>query len=88
MLSEKRARSSAPDYESGGQEFESLRARHFVTDLRFGRFNAKTVPFDTMRPAFFYTRRVLHRRDGVPRLFLVARSTWPSFCQREKTGDE
>jgi hypothetical protein len=24
----------APDYESGGQEFESLRARHSVTHLR------------------------------------------------------
>jgi hypothetical protein len=23
----------APDYESGGQEFESLRARHFINDL-------------------------------------------------------
>ena len=24
----------APDYESGGQEFESLRARHFTSDIR------------------------------------------------------
>jgi hypothetical protein len=23
----------APDYESGGQEFESLRARHYINDL-------------------------------------------------------
>jgi hypothetical protein len=50
--------------------------RHFVTHLRIRRFNAKTVLFDTMQPASFYTRRVLHRHDCVPRLFLIARSTW------------
>src|SRR6202008_4764408 len=27
----------APDYESGGQEFESLRARHKIKHLAFGR---------------------------------------------------
>src|SRR5262249_3913428 len=27
----------APDYESGGQEFESLRARHKINDLEFDR---------------------------------------------------
>src|SRR5205807_8469632 len=30
----------APDYESGGQEFESLRARHFIK-----HFNARIAPF-------------------------------------------
>jgi hypothetical protein len=35
----------APDYESGGQEFESLRARHFFKDLAgavLGRFRDVT----------------------------------------------
>ncbi|MFY9736897.1 MAG: hypothetical protein WAL02_17480, partial [Rhodoplanes sp.] len=29
--------SIAPDYESGGQEFESLRARHFAFDINHSR---------------------------------------------------
>ena len=45
----------APDYESGGREFESLRARHFDSDslhFRRSRWICKTKPehFNHMPP--------------------------------------
>ena len=35
----------APDYESGGQEFESLRARHYLRSEAIGRFAARFAEF-------------------------------------------
>ena len=66
----------APDYESGGQEFESLRARHQINDLRLlGDFEQRMCP-----------RCVRNRDEGRLALATESPATFPSRSPLSASG--
>jgi hypothetical protein len=70
----------APDYESGGQEFESLRARHHlaaVWSMRFAGHFAKSASMMFSNFAMALSASLLVRARYLSRISWARRSVWP-----------